>query len=80
MKVIKQGILPKEDKFANVPITTPYRRYILTCPRCKCIFEASSNEFQSGDRDMPEKYVNCPTCGHYVFKSNGRRIKSVNTI
>lgn len=80
MKVIKQGILPKEDKSAVAPITTAYRRYILTCPHCKCIFEASSNEFKSGDRDMPEKYVNCPTCGHYVFKSNGRRIKSVNTI
>lgn len=80
MKIIKQGILPKEDKSAVAPITTAYRRYILTCPRCKCIFEDSSNEFQSGDRDIPEKYVNCPTCGHYVFKSNGRRIKSINTI
>lgn len=78
MKVIKQGILSKEEKSIIVPIT--YRRYILTCPRCKCIFEASSNEFKSGDRDMPAKYVDCPTCGHYVFKSNGRRIKSVNTI
>ena len=80
MKVIKQGILPKEDKSAVALITTTYRRYILTCPRCKCIFEASSNEFQSDARDIPSKYVNCPTCGHYVFKSNGRRIKSVNTI
>ena len=37
-------------------------------------------EFPSGDRDMSSKYVDCPTCRHYVFKSNGRRIKSVNTI
>ena len=33
-----------------------------------------------GDRDMPSKYVDCPTYGHYVFKINGRRIKSVNII
>ena len=77
MKIIKKGIIP-ESNSSVLPIS--YRRYILTCPRCKCIFEDSSNEFQSGDRDMPEKYVNCPTCGHYVFKSNGRRIKSINTI
>ena len=37
-------------------------------------------EFPSGDRDMSAKYVDCPTCRHYVFKSNGRRIKSVNII
>ena len=33
-----------------------------------------------GDRDTPAKYVDCPTCGHYVFNSNGRIIKSVNII
>lgn len=49
-------------------------------PHCKCIFEDSSNEIQSNARDMPSKYVVCPTYGHYVFKSNGRRIKSVNII
>ena len=37
-------------------------------------------EFPSRDRNMPLKYVDCPTCGHYVFKSNGRIIKSVNII
>ena len=37
-------------------------------------------EFPSGDRDMSSKYVDCPTCRHYVFKSNGRIIKSVNII
>ena len=77
MKIIKQGIIP-ESNSSVLPIFQ--RRYIVTCPYCKCIFETSSNEFQSGDRDMPTKYVDCPTCRHYVFKSNDRRIKSVNII
>lgn len=77
MKIIKKGIIT-ESNSSVLPISQ--RRYIVTCLYCKCIFEDSSNEFQSGDRDMPAKYVDCPTCGHYVFKSNGRRIKSINTI
>lgn len=75
MKIIKKGIIP-ESNSSVLPIS--YRRYILTCKRCKCIFEANSNEFKSNIREMPDKYINCPTCGHSVFRSDGRRIKSVN--
>lgn len=73
MKIIKPGIIvSSENKISMVN----FRKYKLTCPACGCIFEANSSEFKTGDRDMPAKWCNCPTCNHYVFTANGHRIKN----
>lgn len=54
MKIIKMGIIPKEEK--NV--------YKTTCPKCNCEFEYNDDDIKIFDHPCYEykKYINCPCC------------------
>lgn len=63
MKVIYKGVNPAE---------APFR---LTCNHCKTVIEVTSAEMHSSpdQRDGGGKYINCPTCGKYIWDTSGTR-------